>query len=255
MNSILKEHFKKILLKDTKGIVPDFDKNLISIIHTDGTSKTMTYSPTIQYLQRLIKEIPSDNPDEIKVLVNRCTADYGVLSIRIKSFTPFLSYNCIVSNGKISYITLYIFEPKRVIPLIDYRKMRKGKQVKKIFHKHVLAMFSMNANVITKDYRDDAVVITNMAKNICDGKKEIYTFCSSLMKSSWSILKRIKIHGFPHIKWKTKTIPDGVMLFVCEAKAMGTVMTETYYVKGGKIQFESSICGGRMLKIIHETIK
>ena len=49
-------------------------------------------------------------------------------------------------------------------------------------------------------------------------------------------------------------ISDGVLLLVCEAKAMRMVMTETYYVKDGKIQFESSIFGGRMLNAIRENL-
>lgn len=103
-----------------------------------------------------------------------------LLSIRSKSFAPFLTYTCIVKKRKISYVTLYIFEPKRkVLPVID-TKMEKGKQVKKVFHKHVRAMFIMSPNIISKNYTDSAVVITNMAKNICNGKREFHTFCSFL---------------------------------------------------------------------------
>ncbi|MDO4272159.1 MAG: hypothetical protein Q4D16_00695 [Eubacteriales bacterium] len=255
MDNILQEHFQKILSKDTKGILSDFSENLVSIIHVDGTSKTMTYYPSVQLLQSIIKDITSGSLDEKNILVNRCTPDCGVLTLRSRSFAPFLSYTCIVKDGKISYFTLYVFSPKKKITPAAYSEMKKGRQVKHVFHKHFLAMFSMNADVITKDYRDDAVVITNMAKTVCSGKEEIHTFCSHLMKSSWKIMKKIKIHGFPMIKWNTKSIPDGIMLLVCEAKALGTVMTETYYVKDGKIQFESSICGGRMLKPIHQILK
>lgn len=254
MDYIIQEHFNKILRKDENGILSDFDKDLVSIIHADGISKTVTYHSSVQFLQRLIREIPFDRANDVHVLVNRCTPDYGVLSIHSKSFASFLTYTCIVKNGKISYVTLYIFEPKRkVLPVID-SKMEKGTQVKKVFHKHVRAMFTMSPDVITKDYTDSAVVITNMAKNICNGKREIHTFCGVLMKSSWNIIKYIRIHGFPIIKWKTKSISGGVMLFVCEAKAMGTVMIETYFVKNGKIQFESSICGGRILKSIRSAV-
>ncbi|MCR1838980.1 hypothetical protein [Murimonas intestini] len=254
-NHIIKEHFNKILHKDANGILSDFDKNLVSIVYADGKAKTMSCHAAIQFLQQLVREIPFDCANDVRVYVNRCTSDYGVLSVRSKSFSPFLSYTCIVKNGKISYVTLYIFEPKRRVLPITGTKMEKGREVKRIFHRHLRAMFTMNANVITRDYEDSAVVITNMSKNTCNGKNEIHTFCSRLMKSSWSIIKHIRIHGFPKIKWKTKSVPDGVMLLVCEARAMGTVMTETYYVKNGKIQFESSICGGRMLKPIHEILK
>lgn len=254
-NHFIREHFHKILNKDTDGILTDFDTNLVSIVHAEGTSATMSASAAILLIKRLVREIPFGRKDDVHILVNRCTPDYGVLSIHSSSFAPFLSYTCIVKNGKIAYYTLYIYNPKReLLPFTD-TSMKTDRQAKKIFRKHFLAMFTMNPDVITKDYEDSAVVITNMAKTICNGKKEIHSFCSSLMKSSGAIIRHISIRGFPRIMWKTTSVPDGILFLVCEAKAMGTVMTETYYIKDGKIQFESSICGGRMLKTLHEIMK
>lgn len=253
MNHIIQEHFKKILSQKTDEMVSDFSRDLVSIVHIDGKSKTLAYYPTLRLLQRVTEEIFFSEP-ESKVLVNRCTPDYGVLSIHSKSFAPFVNYTCIAKEGKISYVTLYIFSPKHKLLSIEDTEMEKGKEVKKVFHKHFLAMFTMNPDVITKDYEDSAVVITNMTKNICNGKGEIYAFCHNLMKSSGRIMKHIRIGGFPVVKWKTKSLPDGILLLVCELKALRMVMTETYYVKNGKIQFESSICGGRLLKTIRENL-
>ena len=255
MGQIIQDHFRKILNNDEKGIAADFGSGLVSILSIGNAARTMPRQPTIRFLQWMVEEIPFGDPSDATVLVNRSTPDYGVLAVSSKSHAPFLVYTCIVKDGKIAYVTLYISEPKAQFSPILHSEMGKGKEAKKVFHKHVRAMFSMSADVITKDYREDAVVITNMAKDICDGKKEIHSFCASLMKSSWGIMKKIRLHGFPAIKWKTKAIPDGVLLLVCEAKALGMVMTETYYVKGGKIQFESSIGNGEIMDMIPQMLQ
>ncbi len=56
------------------------------------------------------------------------------------------------------------FEPKRKMLSVIDTKMEKGKQVKKVFHKHVRAMFTMSPDIITKDYTDSAV-LSFQAKN------------------------------------------------------------------------------------------
>lgn len=255
MEHILQAHFRKILFRDEKGIALDFGPDLVSILHIGHSSRTMPRRPTLRFLQWLVREIPFDDPNDTAVLVNRSTPDYGVLAVSSRSFAPFISYTCIIKNGRIAYVTLYVSEPKaRVFPAL-HKALGAGKEAEKVFHKHVRAMFSMSADVITKDYSEDAVVITNMAKDICDGKREIHAFCASLMRSSWGILKKIRLHGLPAIRWKTKAIPGGVLLFVCEAKALGMVMTETYFVKDGKIQFEDSIGNGEIVEMIPQMLQ
>lgn len=250
MGRLIGSHFERILHGKIEETASDYSEELVCIIHTNGKSLTLAGRLAADLLQAMWKEIPFGGTDGVRILVNRHSSDYGVLTVDSGAFSPFISYTCIVKHGKIAYATLYLFELKKDIFPEKAAQMPKGKAVKRLFHKHVRAMFSRNADVIVKDYAQDAVVITNMAKDVCRGKPEIHRFCSQLMESSWEIVKQMKFHGFPKLRWKTKSAVNGLMLFVCEADAIGSVMTETYWVEDDKIKFEASVCGGDMLEIV-----
>lgn len=82
-------------------------------------------------------------------------------------------------------------------------------------------MFSMKARVITKDYAEDGVVITNMARDICDGKQQIYDFCNHLMKNTWRLLRKMNFHGITSVRWKIRSAEKGRLLFTMEAHLCG----------------------------------
>ena len=248
MNSLLERHFEKILRGDASA-TEDYSKNLICIARVGGKPETLDSSGTKTLLIRLQKAISF--PDA-HMLVKRTTEEYGVLAVQ-SPFAPFLSYTCIVKHRKIAYTTLYLYRPLRnLMPHIT--RMPKSKNASKIFGKHFRAMFSMKAKVIVKDYAENGVVMTNMAKATCDGKEQIYDFCNHLMHKSWALMKKLNFHGITSVRWSTKSAGDGLLLFTCEAPAMKMIMTETYWVEGGKIQFECSIAHGPMLNLIHKIL-
>ena len=254
MENLITKHFEQILRGFPADAVFDYSKELICIAHVNGHSETLNYVSTVKLMKNLAQVVHADDSDDVEVLVNRSTLDYGVLALRSKAFAPFISYTCMVKNGQIRYVTLYISEPAQDIFPSPATQFPDAPAAKKMFYKHVRAMFSMSADVIVKDYGENAVVITNMAKDTCSGKAAIHLFCSQLMKVSKSIIKSLKPHGFPTFKWRVKTAAGGLLLFVMESKAFGTVMTETYWVEDGKIQFESSICSGEMMGTLNKLL-
>lgn len=254
MDYLIDNHFNKLLCGDIKGAFSDYSKKIICIAHVNGKSETLTGKAAAHLLWNMAKVLSLGSKQDVQVLMNRSTQAHGVLTLKNESFSPFLSYTCIVKNGKIAYMTMYVYKPAYNILPHPLTPMPKGKLAKKLFHKHVLAMLSVNADVIVKDYAPNAVVITNMAEDTCNGRQQIHSFCGRLMKSSLRIIKKLRIHGFPKIKWQTKSAADGLLLFVCEAEAFGSIMTETYWVENGKIQFETSVCSGEVLELIRTSL-
>lgn len=254
MNNYIENHFEKLLTGEIKSAFADYSRTITCIADVNGKSQTLTGKHAAHLIWNLGKVLGLGTEHAPETLVRRSTEEYGVLTLKSSIFAPFISYTCIVKNGEIAYFTLYVSNPSCNILPKQTASLPEGKEAKKLFYKHVRAMFSMSANVITKDYAEYAVVITNMSKDICDGKSEIYLFCDNLMKSCWKIIRKLRPHSFSPIKWKTKSIDDGLMLFVCEAKAFNTVMTETYWTENGKIQFESSICSGDMPKLVQKIV-
>lgn len=248
MNYIIKDHFNKILQADVNA-VKDYSKNLISIVRVGKDPETLNSDGMKLLMTQVMSNVPFDNA---KILVNRATETNGVLTIK-SSFAAFLSYTCIVENEKIIATTLYIYQP---IKTLDFNTVfiPKSKEANRMFRKHVRAMFSISANVITKDYAENGVVITNMAKDICNGKHQIYEFCDSLMTNCWRIIKKMSFRGISSIRWKVHSAGDGLLLFTIEAPKMGMIMTETYYIQNGKIQFECSIADGAMIDLVHELL-
>ena len=125
-----------------------------------------------------------------------------------------------------------------------------GNQARRVFYKHALAMMSVSADVIVKDYDENALVVTNLAGSACEGKAQIHAFCDHLMHSYGKILKSLRLHGLSAIHWKTTPAGGHLALFALDARCLGMVMTETYWVEDGKIRFESSICRGGMQETI-----
>ena len=60
----------------------------------------------------------------------------------------------------------------------------------------------------------------------------------------------LRLHGLSAIHWKTTPAGGHLALFALDARCLGMVMTETYWVEDGKIRFESSICRGGMQETI-----
>lgn len=255
MSNRIENHFQKILNGDGREVLSDFSKKTVCIAHVNGKSETLLGKSAAHLLWNLEKVLFPNETSEVEVLLKRVAGDYGVLTLKSECFSDFISYSCIEKNGKIAYMTLYVHEPSCNILPKPCALLAEGKQAKKLFYRHVRAMFSVSADVIAKDYSENGIVMTNMAKDTCNGKAEIHAFCDELMKSSWKIIKKLRIHGFPSVKWKTKSAADGLMLFVCEVKAFGSFMTETYWVEDGKIQFESAVCGGEMPKLVQDVLK
>lgn len=248
MSNVIEKHFEKILNADVSAL-EDYEQSIVSIVRAGGNPETLN----IDGIKTLMKEVLTVVPfGEAEVLVNRTTEANGVLTIK-SSFAPFLSYACVAWDGKITGATLYIYQPAENLKL-NIVSMPKSKEANKMFWKHVRAMFSISADVITKDYTENGVVITNMAKDVCDGKPQIYDFCDHLMKNCWTLIKKMSFHGISSVRWKVRSAGDGLLLFTIEAPKMGMVMTETYYVKNGKIQFECSIADGAMLDLVHELL-
>lgn len=248
ISSVIESHFEKILQNDTSAF-EDYSQTIVSIVRAGGSPKTLNINGIKLLMNQLFRFISFDNAE---VLVNRTTDTNGVLTVR-SSFAPFLSYACIAKNGKITGATLYLYNPARSINL-DAVPMPECKEANKMFWKHVRAMFSISAKVITKDYDENGVVITNMAKDVCNGKPQIYNFCDHLMKNCLTLLKKMDFHGISSVRWKICSAGDGLLLFTIEAPKMGMVMTESYYVKNGKIQFECSIADGAMLDLVHDLL-
>lgn len=248
MSNVIERHFEKILNADVSA-VNDYAQSIVSIVRAGGKPETLN----IDGIKALMREVLTVVPfGEVEVLVNRTTEASGVLTVK-SSFAPFLSYACVARDGKITGATLYIYQPADKLKLNTF-SMPKSKEASKMFWKHVRAMFSISADVITRDYAEDGVVITNMAKDVCDGKPKIYAFCDHLMKNCWTLIKKMNFHGISSVRWKVRSAGDGLLLFTIEAPKMGIVMTETYYVTNGKIQFECSIAHGAMLKLVHELL-
>lgn len=246
MNTFLYNHFESFLTSQTKRAFSDFSQDLVCIVNINNQAKRLHYSAARNLLSELFSNIDAGT---VKVLVKECSDEFGVLTLSIPRLSSFLSYTCIVENGKISRITLYVPALKRNYRLSPDSFKSHNQMAKRKFYKHALAMMSANADVIVRDYADDAVVITNLADHVCSGKPAIHAFCSGLMKSCFKIIKGLRFHGFSKIKWQTMEA-DGLLLFVCEAKCFHTLMTETYWVPNGKIKFEASVCKGDMLRII-----
>lgn len=254
MKNLIEQHFEKLLTGEIKSAFADYSQTVLCIAHVNGKSHTLTGKHAAHIIWNLSKVLALGSNPATEILVRRSTEAYGVLTLKSNVFAPFISYTCIVKNGKIAYFTLYVSEPSCNILPKQTVSLPEGKEAKKLFYKHVRAMFSMSADVITKDYAEHAVVMTNMAKNTCNGKPEIYQFCSNLMKSCWKIIRKLRPHRLAPIKWETKSAAGGLMLFVCEAKAFDMVMTETYWVENGKIQFEASIGSGDMPKLVQRIV-
>lgn len=251
MSNLLEEHFTALMEGREHDALAAYSKKLVAIAHVNGKAETLLYDSATDLMQNLCRAARLGQPDaNLSVLVRKNTADYGVLALCCKPFSDFISYACIVKKGKIVRMTLYVHAPSKNILLLPATPMKKGVRASRMFRKHVLAMFSLSANVITKDYAENGVVITNFTDSICDGKPQIYAFCDTLMKSAWSIIKGLRPHRPLSMKWHTKSAAGGLYLFVLEAKAFGTVMTETYWVEGDAIAFECSIADGEMMHLI-----
>lgn len=248
MSSLVKSHLEKILRGDMTA-AEDYGNNLICIARAGGNPETLDGAGARLLLTRLLKEVSF--PDA-RILVNRTSDSYGVLTVQSR-FAPFLSYACVTKGGKIAGTTLFIYKPARNI-LPEGVPMPKCQSAGKLFWKHVRAMFSIKASVITKDYAENGVVITNMAKDVCDGKPQIYAFCDHLMKNCWALIRKMDFHGITSVRLKMRSAGDGLLLFTLEAPGMNMVMTETYWVEHGKIQFECSIAHGAMLQLVHELL-
>lgn len=248
MSNLIKSHFEKILQADPTALA-DYSDSITCIVRVGSQPQTLNHVGIKALMTQVLSRVPFQKAD---VLVNRTTAASGVLTVK-SSFAPFLSYACVAKNGKITGVTLYIYQPAENLKL-ETVSIPKSKEASKIFGKHFRAMFSLSANVITKDYAENGVVITNMTKDVCDGKPQIYAFCDHLMKSCWMLLRKMDFHGIFSARWKVLSAGDGLLLFTIEAPKMGMVMTETYFVQNGKIQFECSIADGAILELVHELL-
>lgn len=248
MSGVIAEHFRKILCGDI-SVTEDYSDNLVCIARMGNKPETLNSAGAKVILVSLMHMTAFQNAD---VLVNQTTENYGVLTLQ-SDFAPFQSYVCIAQDGKIIRATLYAYRPVQEM-LAAVEPMPKSKDASKIFHKHVRAMFSMKASIITQDYAENGIVITNMAKGTCEGKPQIYKFCNHLMKNSRALVKRMDFHGISSVRWHIRSAGDGLLLFTIEAPSMQMLMTETYWVKDSKIQFESSIAHGAMLDLIHELL-
>lgn len=248
MNTLIEKHFEK-LLQGSPSAAGDYSGSLVCIARTGGDPEALNLAGAKTLLTGLFQEGAFQ---DAQILVNRTTENYGVLTVQ-SGFAPFLSYACIIRNGKIAGMTLYAYRPvKNIMP--PGAPIPKCKDTRKMFNKHFRAMFSMKARVITKDYAEDGVVITNMARDICDGKPQIYDFCDHLMKNTWRLLRKMNFHGITSVRWKIRSAEKGLLLFTMEAPAMNMVMTETYWVENGKIRFECSIACGDMLDLVHKML-
>lgn len=248
MNHLLEQHFDKILSGHIDEAILDYSESLVCIARTGKQPQTLSYTGAKKLMLKLQKVLDFS---DLQVSVKQSTEDYGVLTVKSK-FAPFLSYTCIVKNGRIAYMTLYIYQPAKNILPSNLPPMPKCKAASKMFGKHLRAMFSMKASVITKDYGKNAVVITNMSKDTCNGIDEIYKFCDDLMKNSRALIKKMSFKGITSVRWKSRSAGEGLFLFTIEAPKMGMVMTETYWVENGKIQFENSIADGKMIDLLQE---
>lgn len=248
MSNLIEKHFEK-LLRGSLSAVEDYSGSFVCIARSGGNPQALNLTGAKTLLTGLLQAGAFQNA---QILVNRNSENYGVLTVQ-SGFSPFLSYACMIKNGKIAGVTLYAYRPvKNVIP--SGAPIPGCKAARKMFNRHFLAMFSMKAGVITKDYARDGVVITNMAEDVCDGRQQIYDFCQHLMKNSWKLLRKMNFRGITSARWKICSAPKGLLLFTLEAPAMNMVMTETYWVKNGKIQFECSIACGDMLDLVRKTL-
>lgn len=248
MSGLAAEHIEKILRGDMKA-GEDYSERMVCLARAGGQIETLNCTEARALLARVQQAVCFS---EATVLVNRTTENYGVLTVQ-SAFAPFLSYACIVQGEKITGATLYIYQPSERIVHAG-TPMPKSKPASKMFYKHVRAMFSVSAKVITKDYAESGVVITNMTGDVCEGKGQIYAFCDHLMKNCWTLIRKMNFHGISSVRWKLRSAGEGLLLFTIEAPKMGMVMTESYWIEDGKIQFECSIAHGAMLDLVHELL-
>lgn len=242
----LTEHLELIKNMELEKAFEDYAQDMKCILNINGKGYTLRRDNFVRFVSKIFAGTEAEN---LEILVEENKKGYGVLTFSAEGVSDFVSYVCVAQDEEIKYITLLVHELQFEIALPETHKQKKT-EARKMFYKHCAAMMSASANVITKDYDDKAVVITNMSKDICDGKEEIYSFCDTLMKSVFKILKSFRFYGFSKIKWRTTGIKDGLLLFVVDAKCFDMIMTESYWVKDGKIQFETSICKGGMLDCI-----
>lgn len=176
--NLIEKHFEK-LLQGSLSAAEDYADSLVCIARTGGNPETLDLAGAKALLTGLLQAGAFYGA---QILVNRNTENYGVLTVQ-SGFAPFLSYACVIRNEKIAGMTLYAYRPAEDITPPG-TPVPRCKDAEKMFNKHFRAMFSMKASVITKDYAKDGVVITNMARGVCDGKPQIYDFCDHLMKNS-----------------------------------------------------------------------
>lgn len=112
MNTLIEKHFEK-LLQGSPSAAGDYSGSLVCIARTGGNPGALNLAGAKTLLTGLLQ---AGAFQDAQILVNRTTKNYGVLTVQ-SGFAPFLSYACIIRNGKIAGITLYAYRPvKNIMP-------------------------------------------------------------------------------------------------------------------------------------------
>ena len=247
MDQTIQRHFAAFRRMDLPAVLGGYAPGLTAVVQAGAAGRTLGRQGLGRLLALLFRQAAARS---LQVLCQDGRGDWGVLALSAPDETLFINYVCRVQGGAVTHLTLYVCDPSGQTRLPVRNIAAKGNQARRVFYKHALAMMSASADVIVKDYDENALVVTNLAGSACEGKAQVHAFCDHLMHSYGKILKSLRLHGLSAIHWKTTPAGGHLALFALDARCLGMVMTETYWVEDGKIRFESSICRGGMQETI-----
>lgn len=244
-DEVLTHHINTMLAMDFENGPSDYSEELKAITRLDNRNRTMGFDSLNQIMDMGVKLTGrlhlnmEKMGDKLHTLFRCAVGDYVVFLAEMKPYSGFACFNYMVKDGKANYVTGYAQAPFWMPSIgVPAHPFAPGTETMAVMDAHLAHLRAQNVDALLGDYAQDAIVITNLAKEPFLGKEQIRTYCEAAVGRASRHFGAI---AGPDTQYLLKDSVEELGCIGFQQKKEKQYGVLTQRVRDGKIIFESAI--------------